>query len=530
MLGKMQDWPLRVMRILDHAEQVHGSREIVTCEVDGSVHRANWRGVARDSRAFAHYLDTLGVKPGDRVATLAKNHVRHLVSWFGTMGMGGVIHTINWRLFDDQIAYIINHAQDRVLLYDDAFSEIVERIKPELGTVEHFICLDDEFQAVVAYEAADYRWHEGDERDPAMLCYTSGTTGNPKGVLYEHRSTVLHAMLSISPNAFDLSHNSTALSFVPMFHAASWGMPFGCAMTGAKTVFAVPADVATMHRLMIQEGVTHSSGVPTVWSALLQHIDAHGLDLGKLRHVSVGGSAASRALIGRFIDMGIDFQHLWGMTEISPVGTVCAYPDDWDSLDREAKIDYIRMQGVAAFGVELRIIDDQAKPLRHDGKTPGQLQIRGAWVIDTYFQADKRAVDADGWFSTGDISVIHPNGHMQITDRAKDVIKSGGEWISSIDLENAAAGCPGVLQAAAVGVPHPKWEERPILLVVRKPDAEVCEQMVRDHLSKHVARWWLPDEILFVDSLPLTGTGKIMKAELREQYKSYKLASLHAVQ
>ena len=525
MLGKMQDWPLRLMRLLDHAEQVHGAREIVTCEADGSINRTNWKEVARDSRAFAHYLESSGIAPGDRVATLARNHARHLISWFGTMGMGGIIHTINWRLFDDQIVYIINHAEDRVLLYDEIFADVVERIRPRLGTVEHFICFDAEFPAIIAYEACDYRWHEGDERDPAMLCYTSGTTGNPKGVLYEHRSAVLHTVAAMGVDAFNLGHGCTSLQFVPMFHAASWGLPFGCAMTGARLIFAIPNDLPTMHRLIVEEGVTHSAGVPTIWNGMLQYIDARGFDLGKLRHVSVGGSAASRALIGRFLDMGINFQHLWGMTETSPVGTVCAYPDDWDTLDRETRIDYIRMQGAAPFGVEHRIVDDEGKELPRDGRTPGQLQIRGAWVIDTYFRIEKSALDAEGWFTTGDIALIHPNSYVQITDRAKDVIKSGGEWISSIDLENAAAGCPGVLQAAAVGVPHPKWEERPILLVVRKADADICEQTVRDHLASHVARWWLPDEILFVESLPFTGTGKIMKAELREQYRNYKLAS-----
>jgi fatty-acyl-CoA synthase len=530
MLGKMQDWPLRMTRVLDHAEQVHGNREVITCEADGSVSRTNWKGVARDSRIFAHHLESLGMRPGDRIGTLAKNHTRHLVSWFGTMGMGGVIHTINWRLFDEQIVYIINHAEDRVLLYDDVFSDIVERIRPQLRTVEHFICFDQEFAAIMAYETGDYRWHQGDERDPAMLCYTSGTTGNPKGVLYEHRSTVLHAMMTVCPDAFDLTHNSTALSFVPMFHAASWGGPFTCAITGARLIFSIPNDMPTTHRMMIQEGVTHSAGVPTIWAAMLQYIDSNGLDLGKLRHISVGGSAASRALIGRFLDMGIHFQHLWGMTEISPVGTVCGYPDDWDELDRDARIDYIQMQGIASFGAELRIIDDTSHALPHDGKTPGELQIRGAWVVDTYFKGDRTALDADGWFSTGDIAVIHPNGYMQITDRAKDVIKSGGEWISSIDLENAATGCPGVVMAAAVGVPHPKWEERPILLVVRAPAADVSETAIRDHLARHVARWWLPEEILFVDALPLTGTGKIMKTELREKYKTYKPAGRAAAE
>jgi len=526
MIGKMQDWPLRLMRVLDHAETVHGDREVITCEADGSLTRDSWKGIARDSRIFARHLEALGLRPGDRVGTLAKNHGRQLVSWFGTMGMGGVIHTINWRLFDEQIIYIINHAEDRVLLYDAAFSEVIERIRPQLLPVEHFICFDDEFPAILAYESDEYRWYEGDERDPAMLCYTSGTTGNPKGVLYEHRSSVLHAMMSMSPDGFNLSHNCTGLSFVPMFHAASWGGPFNAAMTGARLIFSVNSDVQTMHRLMIQEGVTHSAGVPTVWNAMLQYIDASGLDFGKLRHISVGGSAASRALIGRFLDMGINFQHLWGMTELSPVGSVCGYPDDWDELDRETRIDYVQMQGVASFGVEHRIIDGNGAELPRDGETPGELQVRGAWVVDTYFKGEQPAVDADGWFTTGDIAVIHPSGYMQITDRAKDVIKSGGEWISSIDLENAAAGCPGVSMAAAVGVPHPKWEERPILLVVRAPGSQVDEAAILEHLGRHVARWWLPEEVIFTDTLPLTGTGKVMKAELREQYKTYKLASV----
>jgi fatty-acyl-CoA synthase len=522
----MQDWPLRLTRVLDHAERVHGNREVVTCEADGSITRTNWAGIARDARLFARYLEDLGMRPGDRIATLAKNHAPQLVSWFGAMGMGGVIHTINWRLFDEQLVYIINHAEDRVLLYDDAFADVIERLRPQLPLVEHFICYDDEFAACLAYEADGYRWHEGDEREPAMLCYTSGTTGKPKGVLYEHRSTVLHAMASIAPDAFDLSHQSTTLSFVPMFHAASWGLPFGCAMTGAKLVCAVPGDVATMHRLVIDEGVTHSSGVPTIWSAMLQYIDTHKLGLGKLRHLSVGGSAASRALIGRFLDLGINFQHLWGMTEMSPVGTVCAYPDNWEEMDRESKVDLILMQGVAPFGLEHRIVSAEGAALPHDGKAAGNLQVKGAWVIDTYFRADAPAVDADGWFDTGDIALIHPEGHVQITDRAKDVIKSGGEWISSIDLENAAVGCPGVAYAAAVGVPHPKWDERPILIVVRNPGPEVTAEAILNHLSGHVARWWLPDDVLFVDTLPLTGTGKVMKAELREQYKSFLLTNL----
>jgi len=517
MLGKMQDWPLRLTRVLDHAANVHSRREIVTYEADGSVNRSNWFNVARDARKFARYLEANAIKPGDRIATLAKNHVRHLVSWFGAIGMGGVIHTVNWRLFDEQIIYIITHAEDRILLYDRAFEPVVDRIKPRIRCVKQFICFDDEFESVLAYESEDYSWRDGDERAPAMLCYTSGTTGNPKGVLYEHRSTILHAMMAIGPDAFDLPHHATVLPFVPMFHAASWGLPFCCAMTGARMVLAIPAEIARMHRMIIDEGATHSAGVPTIWSTMLAHLDETGGDLGKLRHISVGGSAAPRAMIQRFLDLGINFHHLWGMTEISPVGSVCAYPDDWDELDGERQIDLIRMQGVAPFGLELRIVDEHGKPLPRDGKAAGHLQIRGAWVVDRYFKVGSSALDADGWFDTGDIAVIHPDCHVQITDRAKDVIKSGGEWISSIDLENAAAGCPGVAQAAAIGVPHPKWEERPILIVSRMPGSDVCKQTILDHLAGHVARWWLPDDIIFMDTLPLTGTGKIMKTELRQQ-------------
>jgi fatty-acyl-CoA synthase len=435
------------------------------------------------------------------------------------MGMGGVIHTINWRLFDEQIAYIVNHAEDRVLLYDAASADIVERIRPVLSSVEHFICYEEGFDAMVAGE---------NERDPAMLCYTSGTTGNPKGVLYEHRSTVLHAITMNQPEAFNLSQRSTALPFIPLFHAAGWGVPFGCAAVGARLVLSATTDVPTMHRVIVDEKVTHAAGVPTIWNALLQHIDAIGGNFGKLRQVNVGGSAAPPAMIGRFLDMGIDFSHMWGMTEISPIGSACIRPEGWEEMGREEKIDHLRCQGQALFGAEIRIVDEAGAILPHDGKTSGYLQIRGPWVVHTYFKAETPAVDAEGWFDTGDIAFIRPDGRIQLTDRAKDVIKSGGEWISSVDLENHAMGCAGVAEAAAIGLPHPRWDERPLLLVVRKPGADVTAEAIQDHLARHVARWWLPEDIVFVDDLPHTGTGKLHKTVLRDQFRDYVFRSLRA--
>jgi fatty-acyl-CoA synthase len=529
MIGGMQHWPLRITRLLDHGEREHGTREIVSRWAAGGETRTNWAGVARDARRLANALERLGIRQGDRVATLAMNHSRHLVAWYGTIGMGGIIHTINPRLFPEQLVYIFNHAEDRVLFYDHAFKPLVDALRPKLSTVEHFVCFDDPeggFEALIASERDDYRWVEGDEREPAMLCYTSGTTGNPKGVLYEHRSTVLHAMTGMSADCLDLSARAVVLPIVPMFHAAAWGLPFVAPAAGSKVVFSADYTPQVMCDLMKNEGVTHSAAVPTVWLGMMQHLDATGADLGKLQVVTIGGSAAPRAMIEYFTDRGIRVGHAWGMTEMSPIGTVGAPPAGWDDMGREERIDYICKQGRVPFGVELRIVDDEGRILPRDGKTSGRLQTRGPWIVETYFQDESgSATDGDGWFDTGDVAIFHPDGVMQITDRSKDVIKSGGEWISSIELENAAVGCPGVAEAAAVGVHHPKWDERPILLVVRKPGSEVTPQEILDHLSTRVARWWLPDEILFVESLPHTATGKLLKTAIREQYKDYRLAS-----
>ncbi|HTG38560.1 long-chain fatty acid--CoA ligase [Sphingomonas sp.] len=528
MLGSMQDFELRVPRLVEHAEREYSTREIVTRWADGTETRTDWTGIGRDSRRLAQALERLGLKPGDRVATMAMNHARHLVAWYGTMGMGGILHTINPRLFPDQLAYIGNHAQDRVLLYDRIFQPVVDKLRSEWTTIEHYICFDPApgetgFEDWIGQEGGDYAWVEGGEREPCMLCYTSGTTGNPKGVLYSHRSSLIHAMSEVQPSVFDLSTRSVAMPIVPMFHAVGWGIPFSAPMVGLKFVFSCVNDPAVLCELMNREKVTHSAGVPTVWFAMFQHMDATGAAPEHLQLVTIGGSAAPRSMIERLMKMGVRVNHAWGMTETSPIGTVGARSPDWDELSFDEQVDQVSRQGRAPFGIDMRVVDDDGRVLPRDGKSAGRLMVKGPWVVGQYFEEAAPCLDADGYFDTGDVSVIHPDGTMQITDRAKDVIKSGGEWISSVDLENAAVGCPGVAEAAAIGVHHPRWEERPILLVVRKPDADVGADDILNHLSRHVAKWWLPDEVHFVDELPHTATGKLLKSALRERFKDYSL-------
>ena len=532
MLGGIQSAPLRVTRIIDHAAREHGNREIVTRWADGSTTRSNWAGIAIDARKFAQALERLGMKKGDRIATLAMNHGYHLSSWYGIIGMGGVVHTVNPRLFEEQLLYIMNHAEDRVLLYDKVFEPLVAKLKPQLATVEHFIRYDGEgddpaYSDLVDAEDGAYEWLDGDERDPCGLCYTSGTTGNPKGVLYEHRSNVLHAVSEGLPDAMGLSMRSVMLPIVPMFHANAWGLPFACAVTGSKMVFSAVNEGAVLCDLVLAEEVTHSAGVPTVWLAMFTHMDAHDVGYGKLENIIIGGSAAPRAMVERFMKNGIRVSHAWGMTETSPIGTVGARPAGWDEMSFDEQVDIICKQGRTPFGVELRVVDDEGNALPRDGKSSGALHVRGPWVIDQYFKDDSgKCVGEDGWFDTGDVAVIYPDGVMQITDRAKDVIKSGGEWISSIELENAAVGCPGVAEAAAVGVYHPKWDERPLLLVVKKAGADLSEQDVIDYLTGRIAKWWMPDEVKFVEDLPHTATGKLLKRQIRDEYKDYTLAGV----
>ena len=527
MLGGMQDWELRIPRLIDHAAREHGTREIVSHWADGTETHTNWAGIHRDARRLAQALENMGMRRGDRIATLAMNHHRHLVAWYGAIGMGGVIHTINPRLFDEQLVYIANHAEDKVLFYDKVFQPIVDRLKDKWTTIDHYVCFDDgAFEALLDRHDGDYQWVEGPEREPCMLCYTSGTTGNPKGVLYEHRSSVIHAMSEIAPACFDLSPLAVALPIVPMFHAAAWGLPFAGAMAGIKFVYSQVNDPVVLCRLMNEHKVSHSAGVPTVWLSMFQHMDATGHAPEHLKIVTIGGSAAPRAMIERLMKMGIRVSHAWGMTETSPIGTMGAPPANWDELSFNERVDLVAKQGRVPFGVELRVIDDEGEVQPRDGKSSGRLQIRGPWVIKRYFQDEKGdCACPEGWFDTGDVAVLHPCGTMQITDRSKDVIKSGGEWISSVDLENAAMGCAGVAEAAAIGVRHPNWDERPLLLVVRKQGSDVTAEEIRAHLAGHVAKWWLPDEILFVDSLPHTATGKLLKTALREQYGDHQLAT-----
>src|SRR4051812_20893237 len=384
MLGAMQEFPLRIMRILDHAEREHGPREIVAARADGTTHRTNWSEIADDSRRLAQALVRMGVQPGDRVATLAMNHDRHLTAWFGVVGMGGVLHTVNPRLFDDQLEYIVNHAEDRVLLYDRVFAPLVERMKPRWTTITRYVCFDDEFDAWLDAEDGDYRWHEGDEREPCGLCYTSGTTGHPKGVLYEHRSTVLHAMSIIAPDIFDLSARSVILPVVPMFHANSWCIPYAVPMVGCKLVICADSDPERICRLFNEEGVTHSAGVPTVWLNVIDHVEDEGAALGKLHTIIVGGSSAPPATIRWFRNRGIRVRHLWGMTEMTPIGTVGAPPADWDEMSDEEQVAYVSRPGRSMFGVELRVIDDEGKVMPRDGESSGHLQTRGAAVVKRY--------------------------------------------------------------------------------------------------------------------------------------------------
>ena len=533
-LGAMQHWPLRVMSVVDHAEREHGQGEIVTAWADGSISRTNWREVALGGRKLAQALLRLGINRGDRVATLGMNHAHHMIAWYGTVGMGGILHTINPRLFDDQLEYIANHAEDRILFYDRVFTPVVERMKPRWKTIEHYICFDPAageagFTDLLDAEDGDFQWVDGDENEPIGLCYTSGTTGNPKGVLYEHRSTMLHTFAESTPDVFNLAKSSVVLPIVPMFHANAWGLPWAAPMVGCKMVLSSDYRPELMCRLFREEKVTHSAGVPTVWLGMIEHIERTGEDLGALRQVTIGGSAAPRAMIRWFMDRGIHVGHAWGMTEMSPIGTCGSRPTNWDEMSEDEQLDLIAKQGRVPFGVQLKIVDDDGVEQPRDGQSSGRLLCRGPWIIKRYFKAEEDAAADDGWFDTGDVACLHPDGTLQITDRSKDVIKSGGEWISSIDLENAAVGCAGVQEAAAIGIPHPKWDERPLLLVVRGPGSEVTDTQIHDHLRKHIASWWMPDAIEFVDELPHTATGKLSKRTLREQFSHYRFANAEAM-
>jgi fatty-acyl-CoA synthase len=542
MLGLMQHQSLLVSSLLEHACRSHPDQEIVSCTAEGPVQRSTYAGIGRRARRMANALTALGVQPGQRVATLAHNGYRHMELYFAVSGMGAVLHTINPRLYAEQIAYIVKHADDQYLFFDTVFAPLLEKLAPELPGVKGFIAMADRahmpdvdlpnlmcFEELL--EAADehFDWPALDENSAASLCYTSGTTGNPKGVLYSHRSTVLHAMAVCSVDGLAISSADTALVVVPMFHVNAWGMPYAGAICGARLVLpGARLDGKSVYELMRDERVTIALGVPTVWLMLFRHIDGAGCspvhDL-CLQRVVIGGAAAPMAMIERFErDFCAVVIHAWGMTELSPLGTVCRLQPRHAFLPEEARRRVQARQGRPVFGVSLKIVDDAGVRLPHDGIAAGNLMVRGPWVARAYFgEPDAMQLDDEGYFATGDVATIDADGYMLITDRAKDVIKSGGEWISSIDLENAAMGHPGILEAAVIGIAHPTWQERPLLIAVRKPGSEVGAEELIAHLSGRVARWWLPDDAVFVDELPHTATGKVLKMRLREDFRDYRL-------
>jgi len=540
MYGSMQDWPLLVSKIIDHAAAYHGDRAIVTNLVEGGTHRTDWAAIHLRSRKLAQALTRLGIAEGDRIGTIAWNTHRHVEVWFGVMGMGAVAHTINPRLFPDQQVYIANHAGDRVLFFDLNLLPLIEKLAPALRSVEHYVLMVGRahmpaqsslplicYEEMVEAEDGDYAWAEIDERAPAGLCYTSGTTGHPKGVLYTHRSNVLHTFAGCGADTLGGTAQDSILPIVPMYHANAWGVPFTSAASGGGLVLNGCAfDPASVHRMIIEEGVTITAGVPTVWLGLLNYLRETGKDLGKLRKLTIGGAAAPRSMIEAFErDYGVEVVHAWGMTETSPIGTIGTMSHPAAQLDRAAQLDLKAKQGRPPFGVELCLVGDDGERRPHDGVAFGRLMVRGPWVIQRYFGTETPATDPDGWFDTGDVATVDPHGYMRIVDRSKDVIKSGGEWISSIEIENLAVGCPGVAEAAVIGVPHPRWDERPLLVIVRAGDSGIGRDEVLKHLEGRIARWWMPDDVVFVDKMPHTATGKIQKTALREQFGDYRLPS-----
>ena len=543
MLGQMQDLPLLISNLIEFAARHHHDAEIVSRRVEGDLHRYTYRDAAARSRRVAGALDRLGLGAGERVGTLAWNGYRHFELYFGVAGSGRVVHTLNPRLAPEQIVWIVNHAEDRVLCFDMSFLPIVKAVWSKCTTVRHWValCAADalpadtgiaglrSYEDWIGAESETYAWPQFDEKTAAALCYTSGTTGNPKGALYSHRSTILHAYAGALPDALGLSARDSVLPVVPMFHVNAWGIPYGAAMTGAKLVFPGPAlDGKSVYELIEAERVSFAAGVPTVWLMLLNHMQGQGLKFSTLQRTVIGGSACPPAMIRSFhVDYGVTVLHGWGMTEMSPLGTVCNLKLGQLGLPLEQRLALMAKQGRALFGVEFKIVDPEGRELPWDGKSSGDLLVKGPWIISGYFRGeggDPLRHDADGdWFPTGDVATIDADGFMQITDRSKDVIKSGGEWISSIDVENVAMAHPAVAMAACIAVPHPKWDERPLLVVVRKPGAELTREQLLAFYEGKVAKWQVPDDVQFVDAIPLGATGKMQKMKLREQFKDHRL-------
>jgi fatty-acyl-CoA synthase len=540
MFGLMQDWPLLVHKIIDHAALYHGDREVVTRSIEGPMHRTTYRDIAARAKKVSKGLERKGIKPGDRVATLATNTWRHLETWYGITGAGAVYHTLNPRLFPDQIVYIANHAQDRALFFDPCYADLVASLVPRLKSVKLYVALTDKehlpsakIPRLVAYEdfianiKGSYEWREFDEKTACGLCYTSGTTGNPKGVLYSHRSNVLHAMMASQADAQGVRNTDSVLPVVPMYHANAWALAFVGPMTGAKLVMpGQKLDGPSVYELLEKEQVTMTAAVPTVWLALLQYLEQNNLKLSTLKRVLIGGSACPRSMIETFErKYGVEVVHAWGMTEMSPLGTLGSLKCGMTELPYDQQLDYKVKQGHPVFGVEMKIVDDKDKELPRDGKAFGRLKVRGPAVAKGYFRGEgKSAFDKEGWFDTGDVATLDPDGYMTITDRSKDVIKSGGEWISSIEIENIAVGHPAVAEAAVIGIPHPKWDERPLLIIVLKEGQTATKQEILKYLEGKIAKWWMPDDVVFVDDIPHTATGKIQKITLRDRFRNHSLA------
>ena len=539
MLGLMQQQSLLISSLIEFADRHHHDGEVVSRRVEGDVHRYTWGGVANRARQVANALDARQLAQGDRVATLAWNGYRHLELYFGVSGSGRVLHTLNPRLHPDQVVWIANHAEDQVLCFDMTFLPLVQAVHARCTTVKHWVALCDKdklptdsgipnllsYEALLEVQPSQYEWPDLDENTASSMCYTSGTTGNPKAALYSHRSTLLHAYAAALPDVMCISAKDSILPVVPMFHVNAWGIPYSAAMTGAKLVFPGPAlDGKSVYELIEAEKVTFAAGVPTVWQMLLGHMKPAKLQFSALKRTVIGGSACPPAVIDAFReDYGVDVLHAWGMTEMSPLGTLCTLKNKHLTLPAEAQMKLRLKQGRCIFGVDMKIVDDAGQALPHDGKTYGDLLVKGPWIIREYFKQEGDGPLVDGWFPTGDVATIDEDGFMQITDRSKDVIKSGGEWISSIDIENIAMAHPDVAMAACIGMPHPKWDERPVVCVVKKPGSHLSAAELLGFYEGKTAKWQIPDDAIFVDAIPLGATGKMLKTKLREQLSAYKL-------
>jgi 3-(methylthio)propionyl---CoA ligase len=537
MHGLMQDQPLLISSLITYADRHHGATEIVSRTVEGPIHRYTYRDAHARARRLANALKRLGVAPGERVGTLAWNTFRHLEIYFATSGIGAVCHTINPRLFPEQIVYIANHAEDRFVFFDLTFVPLVEKLRPLCKAVKGWVAMTDRahmpaslpdalcFEELVAEQIDALDWPQLDERAASSLCYTSGTTGNPKGVLYSHRSTILHSYAAALPDAMNLSARDVILPVVPMFHANAWGLPYACLLVGAKMVFPGAAlDGKSLFELFEGERVTFSAGVPTVWLALLQFMAQSKQRFGTLKRTIIGGSACPPAMIRAFeTEHGVEVLHAWGMTEMSPLGTVAQLKARHRDSGVEERLAVKNKQGRALFGVDFKIVDGAGKDLPWDGRAFGDLLVRGPWIAQGYFKGEGGDPLRQGWFPTGDVVTVDPEGYIQVTDRSKDVIKSGGEWISSIDLENVAVAHPAVAEAAVIGIRHPKWDERPLLIVQKKSGAQVTREELLAFYDGKVAKWWVPDDVVFVESLPHTATGKLLKTKLREDFHGHRL-------